>query len=470
MAKDIYEDFLRLTDFGEDEIPKYLPEWRGASAKIGLNEDDIRFATEEQLPNYFHIELKGMRKAIGASIKEVIDLTKAYAYKEKGYKIVYGILPAVTQQYYALKRSAPDKVYVSFPDAFIAHALNPFFHKLIPYLEEAEKSGLSYGCRHCALNKTRYIARKRRLLPSADISWIWGLVCDEGPKSDEFITLYEDPDWKTYVTRLPHDQSWGTVEDEVDERVEYLASQMRDGFEFVQKAINIHVTEEKLKESDDIWQRYLTKLGRLARLMASEPQPLGGVAASIFSWPLLMTYNTGMEEMEEALDIILQELEDKVARKEGVLPVKAPKLMTTIMPSCVPWVVKMFEENGVGLPYSETSALTKKQLLPSRFDDPYMRAAERWLRVSLNVNPGYAAELIYEKMETYGIDGIVFSFFDFDRWLGSDDKLLVKVIREKTTKPVFYFEGDVWDDRDYSPEALRTRIESICGVVEMQKG
>jgi benzoyl-CoA reductase/2-hydroxyglutaryl-CoA dehydratase subunit BcrC/BadD/HgdB len=383
---------------------------------------------------------------------------------------VYGILPAIPQQFYALKYSAPDEVYVSFPDAMIALVLNPFFHKLSPYLEEAERGGLSYGCRHCALNKTRYAARKMKIIPSADISWIWGLICDEGPKSDEFINLYEDPEWKTYVTRMPHDASWGSVEDEDVERIEYLALQLRDGFEFVQKAVGIPVTEETLKKVDDIWQRYIGKMGKLARLMASDPQPLNGVSASLFSRPILQPYNTGLEMTEDALDITIRELEEKVAKKEGVLPIGAPKLMTSIVPVCVPWAAKMFEENGVGLTYSESSALTSKQLQPTSFDDPYMKAAERWLRVSLNVNPGNAAEMICEKMELYDIDGIVFSFFDFDRWLGSDDKLLVRVIREKTDKPVFYFEGDVWDDRDYGPEALRTRIESVCEVVKMRKG
>ena len=67
------------------------------------------------------------------------------------------------------------------------------------------------------------------------------------------------------------------------------------------------------------------------------------------------------------------------------------------------------------------------------------------------------------------VDGIVFGFLDFDRWLGSDHRLLARIVAEKTKKPVFYIEGDVWEDRDYSPEALRTRIESICEIVKMQK-
>jgi len=59
-------------------------------------------------------------------------------------------------------------------------------------------------------------------------------VCDEGPKSDEFINLACDSNWKTFVTRLPHDQPLFAIEDEDEERVAYLATQMREGFEAVQ--------------------------------------------------------------------------------------------------------------------------------------------------------------------------------------------------------------------------------------------
>jgi hypothetical protein len=31
-------------------------------------------------------------------------------------------------------------------------------------------------------------------------------------------------------------------------------------------------------------------------------------------------------------------------------------------------------------------------------------------------------------------------------------------------------ESDFWDDRDYSSESLRTRIESISQILKMKKG
>lgn len=185
--------------------------------------------------------------------------------------------------------------------------------------------------------------------------------------------------------------------------------------------------------------------------------------------PLTAPFNTGIESMESALDTTIEEVKQRVARKEGIMPEGAPKLMAFIMPVTLPWIPKMFEQNGVGLTFGDIYLPSKKQLIPSRYDDPFMAAAETWLKRSSSINTGYRAQLICEKMETYGIDGLVLGFFDFDRWIGSDHRLLARMVEEQTNKPVFYIEGDIWDDRDYSPEALRMRIESICGIVKMRK-
>jgi len=470
MGEHVHKRLLELAGFEHDEMHEYLPQWLEASVQLGLHEDDVAFAVEEWIPAHFDVTLRGVRKMIGAYMRETIDLTKANAYKQNGVKIVYGLVPAHSTFWLALKLTAPDKVFVSFPDMFLVSILNPFFHKLNPYLEGAEKEGIPYGCRHCALNKTRYWARKLDVIPSPDISWIFGFICDESTKTDEFIQDFCDPGWKTFVTRIPHDQPLGTEEDEIDERVEYLAQQLKVGFEAVQKAIGIHVPDEKVKEAADIlWTRYAPKVAELYRLMASDPQPLSGEDAYFMAQAYTFPFNTGIEHMESALDILIDEVKERVANHQGILPKGAPKLSVYFTPFGNPWILKMFEENGVGVPFCDLMMPSKKMLQPSRFDDPYMAAAESWLKYPLSVNAGYKCKIICEKIETYGADGMLFGFFDFDRWLGSDQRLISKMIEERLDLPVFYIEGDIFEDRDYSPEALRTRIETIASIVKMRK-
>lgn len=465
-SNQVYEGFLKITGFDDKEIPYILPEWKKACAILGLTEADVRHSAEEWIPEHFDVELESVRKLLGLFIRECIDLLKAKDYKKQGVKIVYGILPAQSIFYYALKLAAPDRVYVGFPDVFLTVIMQGFFHKLNPYLEEAEAHGIPYGCRHCALNKTRYAAKRLDIIPSPDISWIWGLVCDEGPKSDEFIQRYYAPDWKTYVLRLPRDQALGTPEDEVKERVAYLAAQMKDGFEYVSKTIGLSVDEKMIKNVIDFRQSYYAKLSRLRRLMAADPQPYGGIENVLLSYPLQMPINTGVEPWEAVLDLAIEEVRQRIAEKKGILPAGAPKLMFQIMPYVQPWISKMFEENGVLL---SGGGATRKTLSPLSYSDPFMASAEIWLRGSVVANTGFQASELIEMLQTYNYDGMLFGFFDFDRWLGSDDRLLAKIVEEKSGLPAFYIEGDFWEDRDYSREALRTRIESICEILKMRK-
>ncbi|MCX8125886.1 MAG: 2-hydroxyacyl-CoA dehydratase family protein [Dehalococcoidia bacterium] len=466
MPRDVHADFLRLTGFDESEIAEFMPDWRVACERLGLTDEDVRFSTDEWLPSNFEVSLLSVRKLLGCFVRETVDLAKAVDYKAKGVKVVYGILPAMSVFYYALKLAAPDKVYVGFPDLFLAVVLQSFFHKLNPLLHDAEEGGITYGCRHCALNKTRFSARRKGIIPSPDISWIWGLVCDEGPKTDEFIQCHQFPDWKTYVLRIPRDQPLGTHEDEVDERVRYLAAHMKDGFEYVQKQIGVNVPASRLKEVVAFRQSYFAKLGQFRRLMAADPQPYGGAEAYLLSYPLQVPINTGVERMEQALELAIREVEERVARKEGILPAGSPKLMFQITPYCQPWIIKLFKDNGVLL---SAGGPTKKGLSPLRYDDPYLQSAEIWLRGATVVNIGYQAEQVCEQLLTYNFDGMLFGFFDFDRWLGSDDRLLATIVEERTGLPTFYVEGDFWEDRDYSQEGLRTRVESICEILKMRK-
>ena len=64
---------------------------------------------------------------------------------------------------------------------------------------------------------------------------------------------------------------------------------------------------------------------------------------------------------------------------------------------------------------------------------------------------------------------MILGFFDFDRWLGAQQKIMAKIVEEKTGVPSYYIEADFWDDRDYSPESLKTRIESVCQIIHARK-
>lgn len=470
MISDIYAEFLDLAGFEGIELQEMLPEWIEASKRLGLDEDDVRCATRQWIPTYFDTELKGIRKLIGAFIREAIDLTKAREYKASGVKILYGILPAITSNYMAIKQSGKERVYVSFPDIFLVTVLNGFFHKINPYLETAEAHGMTYGCRHCALNKTRITARMHDVIPSPDVIWTWGYVCDEGPKTDEFINCMCSSDWDVLITRLPHDTHFGEKDFENERRIRYLARQMEDGYQSVQKKIGIEVTPKSITDAVGLFRTYGAKLAELISLVCSaDPQPLGGTELSILGYPMAMPFNTGFDYVLDALETTIEDVKGRIAQGKGIVPKGSPSLGCYFVSSPVPWISKMFQDNGVGLSFSLNMTPTKKLLEPSRYDDPYMAAAETWLKRPQSSNLGYEIDATCEKVNAYKPDGMLMGSYDFDRWLGAHQKVLSMAVEEKTRVPHFYMESDFWEDRDYSQEALRTRIESICQIVKMNK-
>ena len=470
MANKIYEEYLELAAFEGKERQQILPEWIEASQRLGLQEKDIEFAVTHWIPEHWDLQFEGIRKMIGAYTREAISITKAVDYKKEGVKIVYGILPAILTSYQAIKKAGGDRVFVSFPDVALVTFLNSFFHHADTFMETAERTGMTYGCRHCALNKVRIGARWNKVIPTPDVIWSWGLNCDEGPKTDEYINCLFDEDWNYIITRIPHDTHFGEVDDEIPERVEYLAQQFRDGVQQIQQMTGIQISDEHIVEAMKDTQRYMFKAGTLAGLVSkADPQPLRGSAVTNMTQPMSFPFNSGMHYMEEALDLLTREVRQTIKKGDGMLPKGHPKVGSYFVPFCVPWVDKIFLENGIGTTFSLTFLPSKKQLTPSKYEDIYMAAAEQWLKMPFGQGLRTEVDSMIEKVSANKPDGMLMGFFDFDRWLGAHQKMAANLVEKATGVPNFYMESDFWEDRDYSPEALRTRIESMCQVLKMNK-
>ena len=469
-SDDVYKEFLvECAGFGDppwdEELDEMLPLWTEAAKKLGLTQKDMKFATKEWIPRNFEVGLEGERKTIGLMVAEATDMMRAKEYKEKGQKLVYGVLPAQSPFYMALKKTNPE-VNVYFPDVTIVALLSPFFHKIAPFLEYAEEQGVRYGCRHCALNKTRYAALRTGLIPIPDVSWIWGFVCDQAPNSDEFIQEYWNIEYPIVFSRIAHHGSAGEVEYKNDELVKYMGEIMRHGYENVCEKVEAEVDEKAIMEALKDRINFVIRYGELLKLMAEDPAPLRGNLPLTILVPTFCAWNTGYKYANNALTALIKDAKERVKKGEGVVPKGSPKAMAWFIPNNNPFVARMFDESGVALTYCEGLLPSKAEFEMPRFTDPFEAQAEAFLKMSLLVNWRTKADLAIEKLETYDIDCMIWGFLDFDRWLGSDHKLCSRYVEEKTGKPCFYIEGDIYEDRDYSEEALRTRIETICEVVK----
>ena len=106
--KDLNRELLKIAGFEGDEIEAILPDWMMCSECVKLNDDDIRHAIRDYIPDNWDVQYRGVRKMIGAYLRELIEITKT-----------------------------PD--YKGFPNLIMVAVLNGFFHKAVNTEDRKEK-------------------------------------------------------------------------------------------------------------------------------------------------------------------------------------------------------------------------------------------------------------------------------------------------------------------------------------------
>ncbi|MBN2420580.1 MAG: hypothetical protein JXL81_14410, partial [Deltaproteobacteria bacterium] len=131
--KGYYDDLFRLCGFEDEEIYSQRSRIEATLEKLELGPEDMERA-DAWVREYHDISLVGVRKLLGAWLKELIDLVLA---REEGKKIVYFGFPAILGPGLMLSASSKD-VFVSAPDMVLDHTMGQIFNKLTPILEAGE--------------------------------------------------------------------------------------------------------------------------------------------------------------------------------------------------------------------------------------------------------------------------------------------------------------------------------------------
>jgi benzoyl-CoA reductase/2-hydroxyglutaryl-CoA dehydratase subunit BcrC/BadD/HgdB len=216
------------------------------------------------------------------------------------------------------------------------------------YFEVAEQAGMTYGARHCALNKMRVGIRLSGLVPTPDVDWAWGLVCDEATKIDEYINCLYDEDWKVVATRLPHDTHMHEKGWDDPHRVKFLAQELRHSMAEVEKITGITVKPEHMNEAFNEFQQMLVKSSQLNGMtFAADPQPLCSSTLLVAGMVKAYPFNTGLQYIIDGLTTLIGEVEKDIKKGIGIYPKGAPKVGFYFIPWAIPWVDKMFRDNGV---------------------------------------------------------------------------------------------------------------------------
>ena len=463
----IYRDFLKSLDFSEKEMERILPDWEQACKSLGLTEDDVSFSMTEWLPKHWDLSLHGVRMCIGAYVRELVELSKLSEYKARGDIIIYSNMPSHPACVYANKISGGNRVHIMYPDFFITTVLKAFFNKTT--IESDDKAGIMNSlCAHCGMNRVRVYAHMKNITVQPTAVWNWGLCCDEGPKTEEIIQSTESKDRNCVLTTVPHDVIFGVEEAKDEKRVSYLARVLRESQSQLSSFTGIKVSDADMKTAMNSYMEFVNKLNVLTEIIVSaDVQPLSGNDMAIFSCFFHIVLSSGYKYINNALDELIAEIKVRVSNGEGPLGKDSPRLACHFIPFCVPWVCKAFQDNGINMSINTYFALPYTLLALGSDDDVFRMAARQWLCNPGAVNTGDEIRIVSDIISKIDVDGALYGFFSFDRWLGGLQKTMIRAVENETGIPHYYLEGDFWGEGRYSFEDRLTRIQNIAYTVKI---
>lgn len=325
------------------------------------------------------------------------------------------------------------------------------------------------------------------------------IICDPRSKWYQALQQYM-PDVPIYNVGLP----FPLYEDDIDHHevesfyVKYIVDELKGLVKFLEKHFNKKMDWDRLSELVDLSDRTWDMIIDAYELRKAVPTPMGTGDAMNTMVP--MVFMMGTQEAYDFYKDLYEELQQKIANKEGVIPDEKYRLIWAGgLPS---WFAltdfNYFNSKGAVFPVEITYRMVEKidRLDLPQTNDPLERIAWKWIRYwthwydRARKRPGSEpdVERIIQYIEEYKIDGIVmheaFSCRSFHVGLIWQLNQIAKIYKpiptlilgknEKEERvyrelPSLILESDIIDISSYNEADTRTRIDAFIDTLEAVK-
>jgi hypothetical protein len=459
-----YDELFKLCGFEDEEIEKERHRIEASFERLGIGPDDMDTADSWVRQNH-DVSLEGVRKLLGAWLKELIDLVLA---KDEGKKIVYFGFPAIIGPGLMLSASSED-VFVSAPDMVLDHTMGQIFNKLTPILEAGEANGLPPGHALCSLWQAKIGGIAKGMIPVPDLALASSYFCDMGSKADDLVNaLYGVP--IAYIDGVM-DSKWGEYPKYLPERVHYLGAQINQALEKAEKVLNIKIATDAWERSQKGSGPFRANLVKLVELMRADPVPISICELELLEALSGSSTGRGIREGIKAMEILLIELEERVKAGIGATKKGAPRVMIAAGHCSDPRVTHLIEDVGLAVPLTLVlSWISGPKFKPERhYSTPGETMADYELAVGNFHSTDGSNHLFESGTKVMKLDGFIAHYLYNCRPAATGSHIQKKYLEEKTGLPVLALEIDNFDSRAYSAASLRTKVETFAEMLKAKK-
>jgi len=309
----------------------------------------------------------------------------------------------------------------------------------------------------CPLIKASVGARLDKTCPFFRIAdmFIGETTCDGKKKAWEIL----NQDVPVYVMDLPQmkrEKDIAAWEDEIRLFIQKIEAVTGNKITPQALADNIKLINEKRKA-----------LSRLYNTRKNAPVPISGKDALLITQ---IAFYDDPARFAAQTNTLCEELEQRIARGEGVFPADAPRIMVTGSPMAIPnWKLHhivetsgaavVVEESCTGVRYFEN--LVDES--PSTLEEQVRALAERYMKINcacFTPNTGRIDDIL-RLVKEYRVDGVIDCSLQFCELYSTEGYLVQQALKEAGI-PVMHIETD-YSEQDF--EQIRTRVEAFLEML-----
>ncbi len=458
-----YSDVLKLCGFDDSDIQQEQPRIDETFRILGLGPEDMKHA-EDWIRESYDIELAGVRKNLGVWIRTLVDLVLG---RKEGKTLIYYAFPSIGGLGFTTSLLGGENTLCICPEFVLLVALGGILDKIDPILEAGEENAIPPARAMCGLNKIRAGSLIKGIIPKPDCLLASSFFCDQGPKTDDWLKEALNIPW--VITDNVIDSYWGEYPSYKPERVSYLGTEINETFDGLMEVLGKQISESDWAIYNERHGKFVSLLQKINDLMRADPIPM-----EMGSLQLVRLCRNGVNLKQfplalEAMETLIPEMEQRVAEGKGPVPKGSPRVYSCLFPPRDTSLIRLIEGSGIAVPVTFLTYDAPLVGFQSSYPTIGEKRAELELWKGLFHSTSGFLHWVKQGCRDWNLDGVIWTWANHCRPWVLSAFTFKKAIEEELGIPVLSLELDWWDNRTYSAEAMRTRIETFAQLLNARK-
>lgn len=247
---------------------------------------------------------------------------------------------------------------------------------------------------------------------------------------------------------------------------EYVRSQLDDYLDFIKEQTGKGINEKKVVKTYNL-SNLATKLWiEILESSKHRPAPLNCPDRFITMGPVVT--QRGLQRTVDVYNELLSEVKHRISNGIGALKNEKIRLLwdnIAIWYNLYPFFNELGKK-GIGFPVDTYTHAWNMTMEIKDLNSALDASAKVYSQVYLNQDLAYRINLISRLIEEYQCDGFVLHSNKACKRYSMGMIPYKKAITKKTGVPGVVIDGDMVDERNFSTEQTKTRIESLIEIIE----